>query len=430
MENTYIESQYPINFRQQDAQKLGEHLRHRHSVELIGMRRVGISNFLRFFLYHENIVEKYINHREKHLFIPVDLNDLIEREIFPFWRLTLKRVADAVEHIPLPTANKKRISSLFVSSIQSDDLFLTVDAIRHSLMEMVKIGILPTIFFIRFDRLKDAVTLEFFNNLQGLKEATGHKLSFVFTSFRSLFQLSPSVFKKQLLSVFAHPQYIKPAEEKDIKIIFQTFSKKYKLSLDKKISKQIFNLSGGYIQYLQLLLIILYEKIKNQKLPKNHLIEKIIRDERINLQSEELYESLTADEQTVLQNMVHKQQISKLDRIKASYLWDSGFIRNESYIFSPLFLNYLTEKENSKQNGLELSKKENDLFEFLQKNKNQICEREKIIENVWPEYSEIGVSDWAIDRLIARLRNKLKQQKSPYQVITVRTRGYKLSNNS
>lgn len=426
MENTYIESQYPINFRQQDAQKLGAHLRHRHSVELIGMRRVGISNFLRFFLYHENIVEKYINHQEKHLFIPVDLNDLIEREIFPFWRLTFKRIVDAVERFPLSIINKKRISSLFVSSIQSDDLFLTVDAVRQSVMEIVKFGILPTIFFIRFDRLKDAVTLEFFNNLQGLKEATGHKLSFVFTSFRSLDQLSPSVFKRQFLSVFSHPQYIKPAEEKDIKIIFKTFIDKYKLSLDKKISKQIFDLSGGYVQYLQLSLIILYEKIKNQKLPKNHLIEKIIQDERINLQSEELYENLTADEQTMLKKIIHKQKLDKSDRIKASYLWDSGFIINENSIFSPLFLNYLIKKENSKQNGLELSKKENDLFEFLQKNKNQICEREKIIENVWPEYSEIGVSDWAIDRLIARLRNKLKRQNSPYQVITVRTRGYKL----
>jgi DNA-binding response OmpR family regulator len=45
---------------------------------------------------------------------------------------------------------------------------------------------------------------------------------------------------------------------------------------------------------------------------------------------------------------------------------------------------------------------------------------------VWPEYEEFGVSDWTIDRLIARLRAKLKQQQSTYTIVTVKTRGYKL----
>jgi len=40
---------------------------------------------------------------------------------------------------------------------------------------------------------------------------------------------------------------------------------------------------------------------------------------------------------------------------------------------------------------------------------------------------EFGVSDWAIDRLVARVRVKLPQQNSPYEIVTVRTRGYKLS---
>ncbi|MBI2599147.1 helix-turn-helix domain-containing protein, partial [Candidatus Curtissbacteria bacterium] len=53
--------------------------------------------------------------------------------------------------------------------------------------------------------------------------------------------------------------------------------------------------------------------------------------------------------------------------------------------------------------------------------------REEIIEHVWPEVEELGVSDWTIDRLVARLRMKLKNQKSKYQIVTVKTRGYKLT---
>ncbi|MBI2012722.1 helix-turn-helix domain-containing protein [Candidatus Curtissbacteria bacterium] len=76
--------------------------------------------------------------------------------------------------------------------------------------------------------------------------------------------------------------------------------------------------------------------------------------------------------------------------------------------------------------AVELTKKENLLFNLLKEELDKICEREKIIETVWPESEELGVSDWTIDRLVARLREKLKRQKSKFSVVTVKTRGYKL----
>jgi len=61
MENKTIEALYPISFRQEDASVLGEHLKNRNSVILTGMKRVGISNFLRFFLNHKKISKTYIS---------------------------------------------------------------------------------------------------------------------------------------------------------------------------------------------------------------------------------------------------------------------------------------------------------------------------------------------------------------------------------
>ena len=54
-------------------------------------------------------------------------------------------------------------------------------------------------------------------------------------------------------------------------------------------------------------------------------------------------------------------------------------------------------------------------------------EREEIIQAVWPEVEEVGVSDWAIDRLVARLRAKLKSQNAKVEIQTVKTRGYKMT---
>ena len=74
----------------------------------------------------------------------------------------------------------------------------------------------------------------------------------------------------------------------------------------------------------------------------------------------------------------------------------------------------------------DFTKKEDTLFNYLKRHLNELCERDDIISAVWPEQEELGVSDWAIDRLVARVRSKLKSQNSPYHIQTIVTRGYKL----
>lgn len=432
MDNSLTETLYPLPFRKSESQTLGDHLNHRHSVELVGIKRVGISNFLRFFLNRKEVIKTHVSKTQKHLFIPVDLNNLIEREIFPFWRLTFKRIVDSVENFPFEEKAKKKIAALFANSIQSPDLFLTVDGIRHSLMEMVKADVFPTIFLVRFDRLKEAVTPEFLDNLQGLRDAANQKLSFVFTSFRPLDQLNPVVFKRAALNVFSHLMYLQPAEQKDAEMIFETLKNKYQLNVSDDLSEELIQLSGGHIQYLQLFLIILNEERRNKKIKDEDLMAVILNDERVNLQSEELWESLNKEEQTVMIKIFKEEKPVEEEKKRAAYLWQTGFIKEkngQTTIFSPLFVNYLKkngEKELIKNHLTEFTKKEHLLFTLLKNNQGEICERERVVEVVWPEYDEIGVSDWAIDRLVSRVRTKLQRQKSHFKIVTVRTRGYKL----
>ncbi len=428
MKTRILEASYPISFRSRDAKTLGEQIKNRHSVVLIGMKRVGISNFLRFFLYHKGIQEEYINDGKKHLFIPIDLNDLVEREIFPFWVLAQKRILDAVEENNLPSSIKKQIELLFMASIQSQDLFLTIDSIRKSLMILIEDGWLPTLFFLRYDRLRDAVTTEFFNNLQGLLAATNHNLTYVFTSVRGLDSLSPDVFSKSQSFAFAHNIYIKPATHMDAEVICDAVNKNYKLKLSESLKNELLRTVDGYTQYLFFTLIFLLERKNN--LPKpNELFTLLLEDERIVLQSEELWESLNGVEQDVLVKMQNGEKISKEEKHSADYLWKTGIISEKEDIFSPLFSSYVQGKiheRNLADNKIELTRKEHLFLNLLLSEKNNVCERERIIQSVWPETESLGVSDWAIDRLVARLRTKLKMQNSKHEIVTVKTRGYKL----
>ncbi len=423
MKTFIIEKSYPIEFRSSDSEKLGLLLKNRRSVVLVGMKRVGISNFLRFFLNHKDIKKKYIGD-ETHIFIPVDLNNLVEREIFPFWILTFKRIADFVEENVSNPDVKKKISQLFLDSIQTQDLFLTIDGVRKSLLYLCEAGFNPTIFFIRFDRIIDVATHSFFANFQGLIDATQNKLSFVFTSVRPLDAHSSSVFTKQALSVFADTLYVKPAKASDVKIIFEKTIEQYPLKGSVNLEPELLRLVDGYNQYLQYALIALHEE--KESVSTNTLFDFLFQDERIALQSEELWESLSDEERQVLKDIVKG---NKQLPLKGEYLFKTGLIIHDTTVFSPLFERFLHEKiQSNKKDGqiLELSKKEHLLLTFLKQNMNEVCEREKIIERVWPEAETFGVSDWAIDRLVARLRNKLKSQNATEEIITVKTRGYKL----
>lgn len=425
-----IETTYPIDFRKTDTKNIADQINKRRSIVLIGMKRVGISNFLRFFLYHPNIKKKYLS-SPNHIFIPVDLNDLVEREIYPFWVLTFKRLSDAIEKSELSSEIKKQIEQYFLDSIQSQDLFLTIDNLRKSLVFLTENGYLPTIFLIRFDRMKNTITSEFFNNFLGLIDATHGKLSYVFTSDHSLDQLEPKIFTKQSVSVFSDNLFIKPAKKEDTLIIYESSLKNFHLKISPELKKELLRIVDGHTQYLLYGLISIGEQ---NKMNPEDLFEFLKSDERISLQSEELWESLTPNEQEILFKVLNKEKLKTEEIKRAAYLINTGFIESKTNkIFSLIFEEFVKSKDQERKkekNATELSKKEHLLLTYLEKNKNQICEREQIIENVWPEAESLGVTDWAIDRLVARLRSKILERDTKYEIITIKTRGYKLIINN
>lgn len=430
MEQNPIIANFPLIFRYEDAKELGSHLNNRHSVVLIGIKRVGISNFLRFFINRADVAKNYVSDSEKRMFIPVNLNDLVECEIAPFWMLTLKRVVDAAEGSTINEAVKKEIRDIFLECIQLQDLFFTIDSVRDAIKKIIEQGFLPTLFFIRFDRLASSVTPEFFANLEGLREFSHQQLTYVFTSFLPFSRIFPTVFPQAALSINYRNIYIKPTEREDTRIIYNAYKNYYNLSLEADLEREFLRLADGHFQYLQLGLISLHEPTKLIR-TKEDLVKHLTDDERIKLQSEELWENLNADEQTILLKIVNNEEITKEEKKKGIYLWNTGFVvadRQRLTIFSPLFEYFVKErrKEESKISIAEFSKKELIFFEFLKNNKDVICEREKIIEEVWPEAEELGISDWAIDKLAARVRGKLKLQENNFEIQTIKTRGYKL----
>jgi DNA-binding response OmpR family regulator len=426
MDNT-VDFSYPLSFRSSDAKTLGDHIKHKNSVNLVGMKRVGINNFLQFYFTNPQIPKNYLDPAIQYLFVMIDLNDLVEREIYPFWTLTLKRLVDALDTISNSTELKKQSKKLFVESIQLKDLFITVDCVQKIVSLMVQAGYYPIILFNRFDRMKDAATLEFFSNLQSLKDHARRNMSYIFTSYRPLYELRPDVFTKQALPVFCQDMYLKPANHDDASIILSQLESRYSVTIPPQIRDEFLSVTAGHVQYIHLSILKLRDT-KTIPATRQELIEFLLNNEEAMLQSEELLDSLQEKERTILLSLAGEDKPQSILG-DVPYLSNTGMviIREEKpVVFSPLLRQAMIRRNSAKQNGSEFTKKEHLLFTYLKAHEGELCEREAIIEAVWPDYAESGVSDWAIDRLVARVRAKLKHQNSPYEIQTVITRGYKL----
>ena len=429
--HTVIESRYPITFRQEDAITLGNHIRHHHSVVLIGMKRVGISNFLRFFLHHPDVCAHYI-HPEgttTHLFVYIDLNNLVERTARAFWTLTLKRIVDVIHTSDSAESIKAESQKLFTQAIQLNNTFFVLDSVQKLLRQCSEAGMYTTLFFVRFDRLQEVITPEFFANIQAVKDEA-LRLSFVFTSYRPLHELVPDVFTRSALSVFTQEMYLKPASDADMKSILSTFLERYDLMLSSWAQQELLHLSGGHVQYLHLALI----SMRTRGLPStaDELLTQLSQDEELRFLSEELWSSLRSDEQEVVLSTLQKKSTQELPK----YLSETGIAlqqKHELHFFNQLFELFIQKHQDTEKevdtNKHELSRKEHLLFSLLNASLGELVERDRIIEVVWADEAELGVSDWAVDRLVARLRAKLRERRSEFRILTVITRGYKLVND-
>ena len=69
------------------------------------------------------------------------------------------------------------------------------------------------------------------------------------------------------------------------------------------------------------------------------------------------------------------------------------------------------------------------LLELLYDNEGKVCSRDEVVQAVWPDAVEEGVSEQAIDALARRSRERLSELDPDHQyIVTVRGHGFKFDN--
>jgi hypothetical protein len=69
------------------------------------------------------------------------------------------------------------------------------------------------------------------------------------------------------------------------------------------------------------------------------------------------------------------------------------------------------------------------LLELLYDNEGKVCSRDEVIQAVWPDDLEEGISEQAIDALARRLRERLSELDPDHQyIVTIRGHGFRFDN--
>jgi DNA-binding response OmpR family regulator len=76
---------------------------------------------------------------------------------------------------------------------------------------------------------------------------------------------------------------------------------------------------------------------------------------------------------------------------------------------------------------LSLSGEQYRLLAFLHQNAGRVCTKDEVVTAVWPDMEAAGVSEEAIDSLVHRVRERLRQAGAERRfIVTVRGQGYRL----
>lgn len=364
-----------------------------------------------------------------------DLNCLRELSERAFFEYVINGLYDTIRESGL----SEKIKSDAKTLVENRSQITNLQGVFDTLVQLVKLVSSQTemtvvFFLIRFDRLHALFHSLFFAALQSLADVARFRLLYVTTSVRSLKDFYYKDLAESETIFFPQSYYLKPISQCDLHSIAKqlNLTKDYDQTLSSQNIDTIFSLGGGHIMLTRLILMAWSEGTLNGN-GKTITTEALLKNERIYMACEEIWTNLTKPEKDFLTVLVYKRRVMKPSD-ETHYLLDTGIVVEQNsnlHCFSPLFEQWIINHEKHfriNHGSHELTPKERLLLNVLTAKENALCDRDSVIEGVWPEYQQVDltVSDWAIDRLVSRLRNKLKERNDGYEILTMRGKGFKL----
>ncbi len=403
-EYSILEKNFPITYRADIVGPIIDNILKGESFSFIGMEDNCKSNVARFISFRDDVQKKYMGKLWcKYFFVYIDLNELMTPTISGFYHLIGLSLIEALKN--------KKINFSFLNNIFIDSPGILLKSLKEDINKIVEnTGKKIVLVFNDFDVCTKGIDMDIIaRNLTALRNSARYQISYMFIGLRPF---APKHFFFQKII------YMTPFSGNDAVGVVNRNLERYKVSLCYKDILEVIRMSGGHAGTIKFIIQCLS---RHQSTNFSKQIPHFYKDSDILFQCERMLSPLTNIEKVKLQSNqkdpllinLHLQSVGKngvgpFSPILANYLKVKGhdikpfvydFENEEVYYFgNPISKN--------------LSLKELTILKLLIKNEGKILKRNDLIEQIWS--SDESPTDWAFDKLISRLRQKIGDKSGIY----------------
>lgn len=234
------------------------------------------------------------------------------------------------------------------------------------------------------------------------------------------------------IGMFSYISYYPLYNREDSIAFIRVLMKQWHVNVEEVKIAAVADLCGGYFWLIKQAMICL----KDQPDTK---IKDLINYDGVRIALEQFYSNLFKSEQEVLDRLIFGHKVdTDILRHSLHHLQKVGVVRGEK-VALPLLDSYIrtsvpktrveTRNKHIFINDVNMdwhfSNKEKRAIRILIDKKHHLVTRDELAGSIWQQIDTESYSDWAVDRIIARLRTKLAELGLPRGIIeTKRNRGY------
>jgi hypothetical protein len=401
-------------------------------------------------------LDEKLNSDEKFLSIDLDSKGVIQISALDFYKSLLFKLKSLIKSLDLEESVKNELLELVKESISSTDSFSAFVACKEIIARLLNEEFLDKVLVVKITGLSKFEDMDerFFDSIKSLRDLTSGRIAFVFVD-------TPQIMKKlmnegagELSHVLTNYVYVVPLPGgKLAKEVVDYNSDLYEFKVTDELEAEIIKLTSGYAGFIKYTLSFLKE---------NDLdtldISALIAYKPLASRIERLLGSLEAEDVDALKDLAHGVSGKLINTQVYKKLFKLGLISDDpkkAKILIPIVEKYIEEKfskskdrtttrgnENDKDADIyidkgsvyvdgeliseSLSQREFQVLKYFLQNTNVVISREEISKIIWGSEAIEKYSDWAIDQVISRLRNKIGDSGyAPKHIKTLKGRGFR-----